>query len=309
VELQETALPWNQLLDCNIELMKCDRFIGFRKLVQLQERTNLDIVPDAIGRILRDLETGKFDYKETTDTTCAIFDPVLNVVPEEFLERNVKEVRPIIYENICCIAADRKMGEREAMAICFASAPLSGGEEDVVLAGKLSLAEKGAAVLEATIEDVAERVPLLANTDDLVRTSTSIIVGLGESEICKHISRVASKDIKRAVVQQFCLHPNFMNSLHRSGIIRDDVGLQSLFRAMAEVVTDVAKELGSADLRVIRSKPTWIRDGADSRRMSLTMGGIGWRLHFWSIPPLDGGSRSVEFEGLRRHNDPVTIED
>jgi hypothetical protein len=264
-----------------------------------------------IRPLIRDFQTDKRDYYPMTRTKFVVGDVDLDILPQEFVSRNVAEAQEPLFQALSCLAVDKSAKEPFSTSLRFIALALEHGEREVCVSGTVDLTDPQE--MEQFLPDhrVKECFELLLSPDDLGTLPPLEAVAAEGEEFARYLTKVTRR-VSGTDPLPCRLHSGFLESLQTSSIATNASAMESLVRACASVLAEQAASVHGLRLEHFRdsespSSPQRIRasDGAEGWRVSLSMGRAGWRLNFWRVPASPGASTdAIEFARVEKHNTP-----
>lgn len=312
--LGHSKIEWVHVYDCLSKLDELSRSINFQRLRTLGLTSGVPINPSVLLPLQRELQTEQRDYVSKTVTKYVISESELSITPVVIVERNRPEIQQFLIDALGCLGVDQALGSTLAIEMLFVTSPVDGSTlpDRMIVDGEATLIDPDHLMEWLSDRLISGSFPLLSHPDELSDMPPGEIVALGETEVLLHIERLARTRFPTVQLLRVRFHRDFTPSLAASGIIHNEDGLKNLFERSSEVIAGQAS-LG-ARLEQIRqsesgSSPQVRRaDGATAWRVSISMSGVAWRLHYWSEPdqPNQVG-RGVQLCCVLRHSDPVRM--
>lgn len=315
-EAESSTFSWRHFLACTHILYILNRFPDFRALQQILLSCNdLNINIAALSRSITSFfgdET--HDIDTISRTQSVVLDPdVADIEPDELLLRNDLRVRTELVISLLRLACDRSIGNELATATHMVTLPFIAPTRTIRVSGTVGLIEPeevGSTLIGSSLN---EHIPAVFSPGDLTRVLSAIDIWRGgPTEFQRAVERLAVS-LSPSNVLSSRLHARFWQSLENSTIYTDENALDKLIRLCAHILTNTIPQ--GADRRPLRisetpdtSQRTRLRDGASAWRLTITTAGIGWRLHYWHIPPHPPDeTESIELADIRRKHDPEKI--
>lgn len=316
LELQETDIDWLQVVGCTEALFSAETFISFSKLKKLEATHRVGINPGLITRISRQLQSGEKDYKTKLATEDVLGRTEIAVDPAEFIDRIASGCRGIFSVALMSIVADRAANIDYAKDICLVDLPYFPACNSVTIECDIEILVPDEVFDALPSALVADSVPLFTSPEDLSNLDPRAIASLGEREFLRHLVRAAKKAYGGNVLE-CSFHSEFFPSVQASGILTNLSGLNTLVRRCEEVLADNVVAVAGARLRPFRESPApgskqkiRIRDGAHAWRVTITTGGVGWRMNYWKVPPKHPGETElIELAWIQHETDRPYIPD
>lgn len=295
------------------KLYECERFPVFGTLRNLNSRYRASVNVDVIVRTVSELIGNGAMELDGVAKTLEVEIQHGVVDPIEVIDRNVSSVRDDVRCTLIRLACDSCLGASEWSLV---TSPFNSNANSVAISGMISgvLPEECEAPLMKSA--LSEELSCVFAPSDLVEV-------IGAEEIFKTDSsgpesKFLSELERRArstpglQTRLMATGPRFVETVRSSGIRSDSSALSKLMRVALDVSTGRARRLGLYDERAVRvsksgSAPPKIRsgDGASLRRVTLTVHGAGWRLHYWDVPMIGNQSGSVEFDEVLQESDRI----
>jgi hypothetical protein len=183
----------------------------------------------------------------------------------------------------------------------------------VSVQGLIELTDPDGIAVNVVSGNLNVSLPIVVSPNDLARIiSPADLWQGGPNEFLKAIQRHTITRGGQAL--QCRLHTEFWHTLGQSTIYTNADALDKLCRICSLVLTEQARDI-NVDLRPLRAtdaanSPQRVRsrDGAKAWRLTITDGGIGWRLQYWHIPARGSAQlESIELANVLRKHDPERI--
>jgi len=242
-------------------------------------------------------------------TQVALPETTPTVVPGEFIDRNVADVRPLLAETLVCLALDKSRNDVFARETRIVTRPFLTGETTIsVHADDVEVDPPN--THESRIENsfVAVFTP-----QDLVEFRYESMVQGGEPSFVNIVREVADEVFPHGTSMDFSVGAHFWRSLADTAMIQDRFVVEKAFKICAAIVAGRHDEM-AIDRRKIREsvapdspQVTRSSDNAKAWRVSITKHGAGYRLHYWAIPALGDAPSRIEFANVAREQDRPVI--
>lgn len=158
---------------------------------------------------------------------------------------------------------------------------------------------------------IAQTFPLLFSPEDIALPDIVHLWQQGEAGIRKAIDYQYKKNWHHTALT-YRFSPSFFSTIQDAELDTNALVLMKIVRAAAAVIANKAKDVDAYDLRHLRESKTAdnkqhtrLADNAKAWRLTLIKEGVGWRMHYWQIPTLDGSV--IEFANLLKKHDPEEI--
>jgi hypothetical protein len=304
-QLSNQLLEWFHLGSCTRRLSELGRLVTFHQLRAVAhehgEDVNLRIIHRAVTSLFLD-ETK--DISERMVVKAALPVDAISVNPTLLLERNA-EVRTELELEMFQLSCD---------IVC----------DNLPLGGLGFVTVDGPALKQMSVSGhVAECEPVHAALapGGKIHGSFPIIMSPGDLKV-----EVSADDLRRGAALfasaiaikagaglQFVLGPSFWASVEERQIWREDANLEKLLRVCCAIVRGEAVAL-NLDVRAIRKSAAAnsaqmkrTGDNGAAWRVTVTSAGVGWRLHYWHVPPDGAQLARIEFACVVAKGDPVAI--
>jgi hypothetical protein len=284
----------SQLLEAN------EQFPSFLHLKQLRQKYQLDINVSQISRNVNDyFRDNSLDLEEhlnTLEYAVEMAENSILIEPTQFITRSpiyLHEGLYLLFANLCtCKYIEHPFGKR----LYIATLMLEEGSKEITIS--VAILDILPDFPRPVDNKITQKIPLLITPDDL-QPLTDIINGWakGEQAIVYLIEQQYKKDQPNAKFSSGMLRlgSHFIESVNERGLDTNETILQSIVRAVSNVLADRAKDISGYRLHPYRKSeaadsPQHIRDSDHARawRLMIQKGGAGWRLHYWQIPTSQG---------------------
>ncbi len=163
-------------------------------------------------------------------------------------------------------------------------------------------------------DQIAQTFPLLFVPEDLYPLIDVMSLWYeGASGVVYAIEQQCGKDWPRITPLSFVLGAHFQASVKDRGLDTNQAVLTKIVKCAAYVISGQAgleKKYELEQLRKNKSGDSPVRtresDGAEAWRLRITSSGAGWRLHYWHIPGMHGGS--IELSNVSKESDATIYE-
>lgn len=311
-EIESTHFNWRHFKSCTDILHGHAQAANFANLRSLSNHFHLDINVAILGRRINAFfedESLDFMCQCMTEDVCPT-NHGITVIPDEVILRNQLSVQSELRRSLLIISCDKATEQSFANDVCFITLPLQSDATHISVVSDVYMILPDDLIIRMGSSSVDQELPIVIAPDDLFSDFDGAMVFKLEQHVwSRAISSIALRS-STDVLRDFRFGNGFSDSLSESAILDNQAGLRSLFRACVAVVSDRAKHSSGLRLEQVRRSKSGtshqnIRrsDKAKAWRATLTMGGAGWRLHYWEVPSsADGGQFTIEFHNVTRHD-------
>lgn len=310
--LEASPFVWKHVYRCTEQLLAVGRFPHFDALRWARERSGRDIASASLlQRINRFFQDDTRDLYTALPTQVALPDSPPVIDPEEFVERNLAEVRDPLIEALLCLALDKTRGDDFAAEASIITLPFMSPHNAIsIVSGEVEVEPPNTRETA-----VGNDFPVMLSPGDLAAFRFAALIEGGGPHFTSLVADVAQETFPGRDLIPFAIGSHFWRSLHQSAIIEDGFAAEKLLRTCAAIVTGRTDDL-DLDRRPIRKtespdsaqreRPS---DKAKAWRITITKHGAGYRLHYWAVPTPGGGVDRIELANVLRERERVAIPD
>ncbi|NVJ02795.1 hypothetical protein HV824_32395 [Myxococcus sp. AM009] len=311
-EAEVSPYYWGHFHDCSMRLFEENLFPTFDLMREIVSEHKIDV---NVGWIVRQINSFFQDEErgilERVSTKSAVSSGGVQVNPNEFVLR-AHPVSGELEESLLCVGCDKHYGADFASSVVVVTRKLDVVAGEVEVSALVELIEGDLCDASSGAIYMSEKIPLLFTPEQISDTlDMDSIVRPDGRELMRAIRRTVAEVSRGELMEfDFRFHGEFVGSILGQSIDASPAVLEKLIRICAAVVLDQAQclKLGLRHLResAAANSPQRTRrhDNAKAWRLTITKGGVGWRLHYWFIPPVDDGKRgSIEFANVLKKQD------
>lgn len=308
--VEGSPFRWKNAIRCTETLVKLGRFPDFESLRRIQKASKIDI---NVGSLLRRVHA--FFQNEANDlhgeipTQVAISDVDPSIEPAEFLERNIEEIRAQLAETLVCLALDKSRAEAFARDVRIVTRRFEDQRTSIAVRAE-NVEVDPPNTHEARIETT---FGVVFTPHDLVDFRYESLLEGGEASFVNAVHELVAETFPGVTASAFSLGRHFWRSWADTAMLQDRFVAEKALKICAAIVA------GRQDDFDFRRRPirkatagdseqlTRSSDKAKAWRMTITLHGAGYRMHYWATPRGDKEPERIEFANVAREQDSVTI--
>ncbi len=309
IEIASGAFDWALILECVDSLSLDSTLVSFHDLRNLANSLGYPISPNLLGPVQKAIQSGSRDFARNLETTKVIGTSALEISPNEIVSRGCEAVQGSFLSSLTRLAIDKTAKRAYASQVWLASCCCHEAPR-VQISGMFSEIQPSFLRQLIGSTSYSTEVPLAMRSLSLTAIPARQIVICGEVTFSRQIQRIAEVKFNAINLKSHVMGTGFWASVTSFVQTADTSVIENLLVMCAAIVSDRIGDIRGARVEQVRttrsgSSPQRVtKDGAKHWRVSLSMGGPAWRMHYWVLPA-DTAIAQIEFDAVLRHSDPV----
>ena len=297
------------------KLLESGQYPSSELLQHWRQIHRIDVNISQISRWLNQFFNSEYSPEFNLEQQGYLIDPELASIiiqPEHFSARWPIPIRDEMYPLLAKVGACKHMGNSFAEDLKIATLALPIKQKEIEVSANIFASEPD---FNWNDQQFTQTFALLFTPDDLPPPTDIISLwDQGEKGMRYAIDHWCKHDWQGSITKPlpYMFRTCFFDSIRENGLDVNSQVLMRIVRAASTIIAEKVKDVKTYNLRQLRESKTADskqrtrpEDNAKAWRLTITREGVGWRMHYWQVPALQGSF--IELANILKKHDPEEI--